>query len=134
MAVTYCSTPFILGRKETPRPALLPRHWGARASSFCKNFFFSLRVPSEAYRPLKPLGGSWAEAGAPSSWEESWLVPGTQRTAAGQGRVMHANDPGAGKAELCSRGRQRLGLLPCASPGSNQKCVSAVCPSSKGGA
>lgn len=41
MAVTCSPNPSNLVRKETSSLALIPRHWGARAS-FCKINFYSL--------------------------------------------------------------------------------------------
>lgn len=110
--------PLQFGEEETPSLVLIPRHWGSRAS-FCKINFSSLlgamRHPlSMASRgPLacKATGSSWAGAGAPSSPEESWLVPGAQRAATGQGQAAHANGQVLGKQGPCPGGRQRRASL-----------------------
>lgn len=122
-AVTCSPNPSNLERKGTPFLALLPRHWGARAS-FCEinvpsllgamghPLFVASRGPLANKAAGKLRGRSWNA----SSREESWLVPGAQRTVTGQGQAAHANGQVLGKRGPCPGGGGKQRRASCPEP------------------
>ncbi|XP_019517150.1 PREDICTED: uncharacterized protein LOC109392902 [Hipposideros armiger] len=125
-----------LGRKETPALTLLPRHWGARAS-FCKNSFFSSfrdhGAPALSVQP-RPTGPRipWEARGQkpehhPSSPEESWLVPGAQRTAKGPDKLCMLMARGLRKQALCW-GKAAAGAPALCWPWLDPEWMAAVLP------